>query len=353
MRIDHAHALVAVVGEIDAVTVARFAALLTEAVDAGVPRVIVDMAGVDFINAAGLTALIVAAERLRVDGAWLTVRLVSPAIYRLFTVTGLTEILGVELPSPVSLFVGQVAGVATIPFTRDVLNAALKLVVTMAQAVVSGADGVSITLPQAGQLATVAASNQVVLEMDHDQYDTGEGPCLDAANRGERFRIDSLDTDTRWPSFIPRARARGIASILSTPLVAADRPLGALNIYSRTAGAFAEHELAWADQFAAEAARVVSAADLSGSTDLRADIRQALLSRQVIAQAQGAVSQRDGVSLTRAYADLREISRRSGLPLVEVCDELMAQISDDAFVRALPAAAGPDLWPSQRTAIGP
>ena len=123
-----------------------------------------------------------------------------------------------------SQLVASIAGVAAIPRSRDVLDAALKLVVTMAQAVVIGADGVSITLPRNGRFGTVAASNDVVLEMDHDQYDTGEGPCLDAAIQGERFHIDALGEESRWPAFVPRARARGIESILSTPLVAGGGP---------------------------------------------------------------------------------------------------------------------------------
>lgn len=91
------------------------------------------------------------------------------------------------------------------------------------------------TLSGNGRLGTVAASNDVVLEMDHDQYDTGEGPCLD-----------------------------------STPLVAADLPIGALNVYSRTVGAFAEHEKQWADQFAAAEAVVVMAnAEVTKDRDQR------------------------------------------------------------------------------------
>jgi len=49
-----------------------------------------------------------------------------------------------------------------------------------------------------------------------------------------RFLIDALAEERRWPDFVPRARARGIESILSTPLVAAERPIGALNVSSET-----------------------------------------------------------------------------------------------------------------------
>lgn len=161
----------------------------------------------------------------------------------------------------------DLAAAARQPLTRAVLDAALKLVVVMAQSVMTGADGVSITLPRQGRLRTVAASNDVVLQMDHDQYDTGQGPCLDAATRGERFHSSSLEAERRWPQFLPRARARGIESIMSTALMAADRPLGALNVYSRAPETLASHEQQWAVQFAREASNVMLVTDATATAD--------------------------------------------------------------------------------------
>lgn len=91
-----------------------------------------------------------------------------------------------------------------------------------------GADGVSVSLRRHGHLATVASSDQTILEMDADQYATGEGPCVDASVEGRWFHVESLDNETRWPAFIPRAQKLGINAILSIPLLAGDRPIGAL-----------------------------------------------------------------------------------------------------------------------------
>jgi GAF domain-containing protein len=209
---------------------------------------------------------------------------------------------------------------------------------------------VSITLPRNGRFGTVAASNDVVLEMDHDQYDTGEGPCLDAAIQGERFHIDALSDEERWPAFVPRAQARGIKSILSTPLISADRPLGALNVYSRTVGAFAVHEKEWADQFASEAATVVSTARMDESVHgLSAQIRAALQSREVIALAQGMVMQRDGVGPPAAHATLVEISRATGRRLRDISDDLVRANTDDAAQAGVPTISAP----SDGSAHGP
>ena len=350
VRVDGGLAVVSLVGEVDISTVAQLRALVDEAISVGAPRVVVHLAEVRFLDAGGLAVFAAAAERLRTTGGELAVRGASPAIYRLFEVTGLSEPLHVDRPTASGALLRGLAGVAAIPRSRDVLDAALKLVVTMAQAVVQGADGVSITLPRNGRFGTVAASNDVVLEMDHDQYDTGEGPCLDAAIQGERFHIDSLGDESRWPAFIPRARARGIESILSTPLISADRPIGALNVYSRTVGAFAVHEKEWADQFAAEAAAVVATARLDESVHgLSAQIRAALHSREVIALAQGMVMQRDGVAPAVAHATLMETSRSTGRRLRDVSDDLV-RANSDATATGVPAIIG---VPSEGSAHGP
>lgn len=209
----------------------------------------------------------------------------------------------------------------------------------MAQAVIGSADGVSLTLPRDGEYGTVAASNDVVLAMDHDQYDTGQGPCLDAARHGEPFHIPSLGDEQRWPQFVPRARERGIESILSSPLLDAGAAHGALNIYARTPGAFAGHEQRWAHEFAAQASTVLTRAyEALPSRQLDGHLEQALASRAVIAQAQGYVMHRDGVDADAAWSALTGTSRRTSRPLRDVCEDLLRTVDDAADVQG--ASAG-------------
>jgi anti-anti-sigma factor len=324
VRVDRG-VIVTAIGEVDLFTAPSFRTMLEEALAVGVDTVTVDLAGVTFMDAQGLTVLVGAARQLQDNGGRLVVRAPPASLRRLFEVTDLTEFLGVDLAAAAPAVARTLALAAAVPLTRELLDAALKLVVTMTQAVVTGADGASITLPRGGRLGTVAASNEVVLEMDTDQYDTGEGPCLDAATQGERFQIGSLDTEQRWPAFVPRARARGIRSILSTPLMSQSIALGALNIYSRTVDAFAEHETEWADMFAAEAAAVVTHAHTSPSAqDLDLQLQQALQSREVIALAQGIMMGRTGGTPAEAYLVLRDVSVRTGVPLLDVCERVVA-----------------------------
>ena len=140
------------------------------------------------------------------------------------------------------------------------VDGALHLVVHLTLVTVSGADGVSASLRRHGRLATVAASDETISDMDANQYFTGEGPCVDASVNGHWFHVESLDQETRWPEFVPRAKKLGINAILSTPLLAQSRPVGALNIYSRTPGAFDTKDQELASMFATEASAILGAA---------------------------------------------------------------------------------------------
>jgi hypothetical protein len=154
--------------------------------------------------------------------------------------------------------------------------------------------------------------------MDAEQYATGEGPCVDASVQGRWFHVESLDQETRWPAFIPRARQLGINAILSTPLLAEARPVGALNIYSRTRAAFSATEQELASTFATEASVILRGTGVDISADqLSGRIGEALRARQVIAQAQGVLMEREGISEEDAYTRLRVSSQRTDGPLLE------------------------------------
>jgi hypothetical protein len=196
------------------------------------------------------------------------------------------------------------------------VDAVLSLVTSLASRTVRGADGVSITLARRGRMTTVAGSDDTVRRMDEHQYATGEGPCLAAAAEGRWFHSESLGDEKRWPAFVPRAIDEGIASILSTPLLVSARPVGAINMYSRTGWAFGPAERDVASLFATHAADVLGeAADLDQRQGARIDA--ALNSRDVIAMAQGVHMSRLGVSAEAAAAELHRAARRKEITVRE------------------------------------
>lgn len=289
---DGSQVVLGVRGEVDLVTAPELAAVLDAVIGRGHPTVVLDLAALDFMDASGLSVIASGASSLHPSGGELVIRSVPAQVTRILGITGLTsvvhfkpaleqsepgpELLGSEQSArppdrPSSAAAGDLARrlrrVTAVPADHDVVDGALRLVVALARATVEGADGVSVSLERHGRLTTVAATDQTVSDMDAAQYASGEGPCVSASAEGHRFHAESLDEENRWPTFIPQARELGINAIVSSPLTAQDRPVGALNIYSRTRAAFSEKEQKLAAIFATEASTILGDAGIDVSED--------------------------------------------------------------------------------------
>jgi anti-anti-sigma factor len=80
---------VVLTGELDLAVVPRLDAELREAESEGPPVIVVDLAGLEFMDSSGLRALVVADERARRDGRRLTIMSASRAVRRVFEITKL------------------------------------------------------------------------------------------------------------------------------------------------------------------------------------------------------------------------------------------------------------------------
>lgn len=116
---------------------------------------------------------------------------------------------------------------------------ALKRVVALAQATISGCDAAAVTLVRNGRAIPVVSTTDVARELDSVQCRTGEGPSLDAIRQLQVFNVATADDSRSWPGFSKEATARGILSSLSVPLTVGGVAIGALNLYSTSADAFA------------------------------------------------------------------------------------------------------------------
>jgi anti-anti-sigma factor len=326
--------VLALQGKVENYAAFELGIVLDSAIDRRPESVILDLSGLEFIGASGMVAISNAERRLAGLGAQLTVRSPSVLVNRVLAIMEATEESRVERASPgharlgpedprplsttVSRFAPSVAStdlrqVTALPTDPDVVDGALRLVVELAKTCVKSADGVSVSLRRNGVLSTVAASDHTIMAMDADQYATGEGPCVDASLKGHWFHAESLDTERRWPSFTPRARGLGIRAILSSPLKAFEQPVGALNIYSRTAESFEIQDQEAAAVFAQKASVILSDARVGVSeTQMALRYKEALLSRHTIALATGVIMEREGVDEDDAFTALLRLSLYQG-----------------------------------------
>jgi anti-anti-sigma factor len=332
-------------GELDLGALPGLSSVIDAVIASGYLKIMVDMADVVFVASSGLTVIAHAASRVAALRGRLTIRSPSTTVRRVLDIGGLQGLTSpvtapVEpaqlgpfhsmqqdgapaVPDPLFTDAGRTTAVA-IPIDDDAVDGTLRLVVALARATVSSADGASVSLRRHGYLATVAATDQTIVDMDTDQYETRQGPCVDAATEGRWFHAESLEAETRWPAFIPRARSLGINAILSTPLLAQDRPVGALNIYSRTVRAFSPEDQKLAGVFATQASIVLTDAGMNPTTILQSTrYQEALGARRTIAQAQGVLMARTGISPDEAYDLLRVHSLRTSQPLLQRASDVV------------------------------
>jgi anti-anti-sigma regulatory factor len=322
-------------GRVENMAVFELGASLDAVIDRHPTSIELDLTHLDFMGPTGFVALANAEKRLAEMGAKLTIRSPSELINRLLSIMEVAEVsrligqalsddgrsVAQQLGEMPTLSLGGVHRDSIDEFRKvtalagdpDIVDGALRLVVELAHGLVEGADGVSVSLRRHGRLATVAASDQIVMAMDADQYSTGEGPCVDASLKGRSFHAEALDTETRWPAFTPQARGLGIKAILSSPLLTYEEPVGALNIYSRRAAAFDAQAQAAAAVFAKKASVILSNAG-AGTSDTQMAFRfqESLQSRRVITLATGVVMEREGIEENEAFTQLLRLSLTHG-----------------------------------------
>jgi anti-anti-sigma regulatory factor len=320
-------------------------AILDAAIDRQPASMILDVSELDLLGAAELLAISNAEKRLAVLGVTLTLRSPSALVNRLLGIMELAEASRLERALPghghlgpeqlaerdalsqrfsTSLSTEDLRRMTALPAHPDVIDGALRLIVELARISIEGADGVSVSLLRHGALSTVAASDHTIMAMDADQYSTGQGPCVDASINGHWFHAESLDTETRWPAFTPKARDLGIKAILSSPLRAFEKPVGALNIYSRTAESFEVKDQESAAVFAQQASVILSdaRADVS-DTKMAIRFQEALRSREVITLAKGIIMEREGINEKGALSALLRLALAQGLPLRERAEAMV------------------------------
>ncbi|MFG2577612.1 ANTAR domain-containing protein [Streptomyces sp. NPDC048481] len=199
---------------------------------------------------------------------------------------------------------------------QESVDATLERITASATELVDGCDAAGILVLHARKVETLAPTDGLVVDNDRLQGELREGPCFDIARRahGERvFRIADLTGEQRrWPAYAPAAHALGVGSMMGFLLFTDDEDLGALNLYSRKAGAFTEAgELAgWL--LASHAAIAFS------SARTQAQMEQAVATRHTIGEAMGILMGSHHLSEDQAFGVLRRYSQENNVKLREV-----------------------------------
>lgn len=209
------------------------------------------------------------------------------------------------------------AEVARALLAADSVGETLQRICTLAVVTIDGCRHAGISLVDRERIETRGSSGELPAAVDRIQYETGEGPCLDAIRHHETLHVDDLAQESRWPAFASQVAAEtGVRSMIAFRLFAEQDTMGALSLYAEQPHAFDEEAARVGAVFAAHAAVALVGARRSRQKD------EAIRTRDVIGQAKGILMARENISEDEAFDLLRRASQRMNVKLRTVADQV-------------------------------
>ncbi|MCW2848238.1 MAG: hypothetical protein JWR90_2212 [Marmoricola sp.] len=177
----------------------------------------------------------------------------------------------------------------------------------------------SLGLLEEGLTFTLVAETRQVAVLDAIQYIDG-GPCVAATHSRMAVEASHSSTDEDlWQLFARAQSVAGVASTLSLPILREDRVVCGVNLYASTPDAFAGHHEELAEACGAWAQGVVTNADLSFTSRLRAAAAPTRLRENAIFDAaSGFVAAHQEIDTEEAAAKIREAAVRAGVSAIDV-----------------------------------
>jgi GAF domain-containing protein len=162
--------------------------------------------------------------------------------------------------------------------------------------------------------------------IDQAQYESSNGPCLDAWRTKAVVVVDDVDkASERYPQFVDACRDHGIFSTLSLPLVASGDGIGALNLYSSVRHGFTAYDADVAlDLAAAAAAVLVNASAYWSAYKQTVNLTEAMKSRATIEQAKGMLMARSPeLTPDGAFEILSKASQRENRKVRDIAQQIV------------------------------
>jgi transcriptional regulator with GAF, ATPase, and Fis domain len=214
------------------------------------------------------------------------------------------------------------ADLADMVYAGDSIDDVLGNVCLAAPLAVPGCDHASVMIRRHGRLATAAASDDIGRRIDQAERELEDGPCVDAIAEHAPQLVADLSTDGPWPTLrawiVANTPVRGA---MAYRLLTAETKVGALNLFSDTAGVFAADSADVAAIFAAFASVAVTAAN---EHEQAKDLRAGLESNREIGKAIGLLMAFHGIGDEEAFQVLRRHSQETNVRVAEIAHRLIA-----------------------------
>ncbi|MBY6361527.1 GAF and ANTAR domain-containing protein [Rhodococcoides corynebacterioides] len=193
---------------------------------------------------------------------------------------------------------------------------------------IDDAEAAAVTVVRDGMPATICSTSDAVIAVDDAQYETGEGPCLDAIATQSLVVSNGTTPADRWPAFTRRAAGSGYQSFLSAPLAIDADYSGALNLYSRQLDAFSTVDAAAMRIYVSVAVTALGAARRAAAAQAQvARLLGAMQSRASIEQVKGIVMVMLNVTDEKAFDLIKWRSQETNTAVRVLCRQLLADVA--------------------------
>jgi GAF domain-containing protein len=212
---------------------------------------------------------------------------------------------------------------ANLLFVAGSVDATLQAIVDLAAETIEGCDFAGIFYREGVTAATWVHTDPAVAEFHALQLRLVEGPCFDAIEQRSTYYAEDLHDEARWPNFAREAVDGGVRSVLALHL-ASDTFPGALSLYARYPHAFGVIDRGKAVILATLAGVAISSAQEHAEERRQIhNLTAALVSREIIGQAQGILMERERVVGDEAFDILRRASQHLNRKLKEIAQDLV------------------------------
>ncbi len=189
---------------------------------------------------------------------------------------------------------------------------------------VDGCDHASVMLRRHGRVQTVGVSDDLAREIDELERSMDQGPCLDAIDESEpdqHMCSDLASGSSRWPELavavLERTPVRGMAGFR---IRQDGQKVGALNVFSDTAGALTQHSLDQAIMLTAFASVTLAALDRGEEAST---LRRGLESNREIGKAIGLLMAMHDIDDDQAFQMLSKVSQEMNIKLAQVASQVI------------------------------
>ena len=176
-----------------------------------------------------------------------------------------------------------------------------------------------------GEVTVVASTSQRKRLIELLQLPAGSGPCVEVFTTGHSVAIADIGVvRERWPYFHSSALRQGFASMHAVPLRLRETTIGSLNLFWNRTGGLSEVDTLAVRALADVATiGILQERAIRESDVVRLQLQHALNSRVLIEQAKGVIGYINRVSMVDAFTRIRDHSRRHGIPLADVAEQIV------------------------------